>query len=209
MAAEAPLFISISGIIGAGKTTLATSLGEAFSLPSHYEPVVENEYLADFYADMGRHSFALQIYLLNKRFAQHQAIIWSGKGGVQDRTIYEDSVFAGLLQKSGKMSERDYRTYVELFKNMSNFMRKPNLIVHLDVTPEESLARIHARARNCETGISIEYLRSLHAAYEVYLEDIARVVPVIRVNWSAYKDPVELSKSIKKEWESMQNVRRI
>jgi len=109
----------------AGKTTLATSLGKVLGLPVFYEEVIENEYLADFYKDMKKYAFPLQIYLLNRRFRQHQQIIWQGKGGVQDRTIYEDSVFARMLMESGNMDERDYRTYTELFNNMANFSMFP------------------------------------------------------------------------------------
>ena len=88
------LFIGISGLIGAGKSTLAAALGEEMGLPVYYEPVADNEYLEDFYKDMKKHGFALQVWLLNKRFEQQQKIIWSGQGGVQDRTIYEDTIFA-------------------------------------------------------------------------------------------------------------------
>ena len=111
----------------------------------YYEPVIDNIYLEDFYADMKRYSFPLQVYLLNARFKQQQQIIWSGRGGVQDRTIYEDSVFARMLRNSGLMDERDFQTYQSLFNHMSNFMKKPNIIVHLDVSPEESLRRIKLR----------------------------------------------------------------
>lgn len=164
------IFISISGLIGAGKSTLATKLAEKMGLPCFYEPVMDNEYLSDFYRDPARYSFplqvtlslinycvllnppplssSLQIYLLNRRFQQHQSIIWQGQGGVQDRTIYEDSVFAKVrtskksslkpndafdelnrshlflqvLMESNLMEEREYRTYLSLFSNMSNFM---------------------------------------------------------------------------------------
>ena len=91
--------------------------------------------------------------------------MWSGRGAVQDRTIYEDAVFARMLASDGIMSERDYNTYVQLFEHMSNMMRRPTVIIHLDVTPEESLRRIEMRARSCETGISIDYLTKLDAAY--------------------------------------------
>ena len=106
------LFIGIAGMIGAGKSTLATRLGELLDLPVYYEPVDDNEYLADFYRDTATYAFATQIYLLNRRFQQHQEIIWRGGGGVQDRTIYEDAVFAKMLVKLGLMEDRDYRTYL-------------------------------------------------------------------------------------------------
>ena len=87
-------FIGISGLIGAGKTTLAKELGKVLNLPVYYEPIVENEYLEDFYRDMKRYSFSFQIYLLNCRFRQHQQVLWNGTGGIQDRSLYEDSIFA-------------------------------------------------------------------------------------------------------------------
>ena len=108
------VFISISGMIGAGKSTLATALAKKLNLPVYYEPVIDNVYLEDFYKDMKKYSFPLQVYLLNRRFAQQQQIVWSGKGGIQDRTIYEDSVFARMLRDSGNMDERDYQTYSDL-----------------------------------------------------------------------------------------------
>jgi deoxyadenosine kinase len=189
------LFIGISGLIGAGKSTLATALAKEMGLPVHYEPVIDNVYLEDFYGDMKKYAFQLQstppprcarerlggfglppfrappfrapppppppppprpVYLLNKRFKQQQQIIWEGKGGVVDRTIYEDSVFAKMLRNGGLLDERDYNTYCELFSHMSNFMKKPNVIVHLDVSPEESLRRIKMRSRDCESKVTLE-----------------------------------------------------
>ena len=94
-----------------------------------------------------------------------------------------------MLRDSGLMADRDYATYTSLFASMSNFMRRPNVIVHLDVAPEESLRRIRARNRDCENGISLEYLQALYKAYDDFLSDISRAVPVIRVNWNAFKPP--------------------
>ncbi|CAI8021259.1 Deoxyadenosine kinase [Geodia barretti] len=173
------IFVSISGLIGAGKTTLATKLAEKMNLPVFYEPVIDNVYLDDFYKNPARYGFPLQVFLLNRRFQQHQQIIWQGRGGVQDRTIYEDSVFAKVLRDSGMMEEREYQTYRSLFSNMSNFMKKPNLIVHLDVSPEESKRRIEMRSRECESTISLDYLRNLHAAYEEFIKDISRIIPAL------------------------------
>ena len=203
------IFIGISGIIGAGKTTLATALGKVMNLPVYYEPIVENEYLTDFYADMKKYSFSFQIYLLNVRFRQHQQILWNGTGGIQDRTLYEDSIFAKVLYEDGNMEEREYLTYLNLFKNMSNFMKEITLIVHLDVCPEEALRRIKLRARGCETGITVEYLTKLYNAYEEFLGEISQVIPVIRVNYSKFKTAEEMAGIIKEEYYKMHNIKRI
>lgn len=125
---------------------------------------------------------------------------------MQDRTIYEDAVFAKVLKESNLMEEREYQTYLNLFKNMSNFMRKPNLIVHLDVKPAESLERIKMRSRGFETGITLEYLQRLYNAYEDFINDISRLVPVIKVNWSRFQPEEEVAQRIKDEWQRMQNI---
>ena len=194
------LFIGIAGIIGAGKSTLATALGQHLNLPVYYEPVGDNEYLADFYRDTKTYSFATQIYLLNRRFQQHQEIIWRGGGGVQDRTIYEDAVFAKTLVDLNLMDERDYRTYLQLFRHMSNFMCRPSVIVYLDVKPERSMERVKKRARDVETGLTLEYLHALHAEYEHFIQEISRAVPVIRVDWDRFRDAEEMAQVIEKEY---------
>jgi deoxyadenosine kinase len=194
------LFIGIAGMIGAGKSTLATALGEHLHLPVYYEPVQDNEYLADFYRDTRRYAFATQIYLLNRRFQQHQEIIWRGGGGVQDRTIYEDAVFARTLVRLDLMEERDYRNYLSLFRHMSNFMCRPNVIVYLDVKPERSMERIHQRNREVESGVSLEYLTALYEAYEEFMADISRSVPVIRVDWDRFRDVADMASVIEREY---------
>merc|ERR1712083_783122 len=196
-----------SGLIGAGKSTLATALGKELNLPVYYEPVADNAYLADFYKDMSKYSFAMQIFLMGKRFKQQQQIVWQGAGGVQDRTIYEDSVFARMLRDSGNMDDRDFQTYMELFQNMANFMKKPNIIAHLDLTPEESYRRIQLRKRDCESGIPLEYLKALHAAYEVFIADIARVIPVIKVDYSRFRTAEEMAHVIRQEYAKIANIR--
>ncbi len=194
------LFIGIAGMIGAGKSTLATALGEHLGIDVYYEPVEDNEYLEDFYRDTARYAFAMQIYLLNRRFQQHQEIIWRGRSAVQDRTIYEDSIFARMLAESGLMDERDYRTYSELFRHMSNFMCKPNVIVYLDVRPELSLERIRARGRQVEGGVTLEYLSALYEGYEAFIADISRVLPVIRVDYDRFATAEEMAEVIQHEY---------
>jgi deoxyadenosine kinase len=194
------VFIGIAGIIGAGKTTLATALGEHLGLDVHYEPVIDNEYLDDFYRETKKYAFAMQIYLLNRRFQQHQEIIWRGRGGVQDRTIYEDAIFAKTLRDMDLMDERDYETYVNLFRNLSNFMCRPNFIIYLDVTPEKSMDRIRERSRGCETGVSLEYLTQLYDGYEEFLGEISRLIPVLRVQWNEFWDVQPLAEAITREY---------
>ena len=194
------LFIGIAGMIGAGKSTLAKTLGEHLDMDVYYEPIGDHEYLADFYRDTRRYAFATQIYLLNRRFQQHQEIIWRGRSAVQDRTIYEDSIFAKMLARTGLMEERDYRTYLSLFRNMSNFMCKPNVIVYLDVSPEESLERIRTRGRDIEQGITLDYLEALYRGYEEFVDDISRVIPLIRVDYDRFATVEEMAEVIQREY---------
>ncbi len=194
------IFIGIAGLIGAGKSTLATKLGQHLELPVYYEPIADNAYLEDFYRDTAKYAFSTQIYLLNRRFQQHQEIIWRGGGGVQDRTIYEDAVFAKTLVDQKLLEERDYQTYLQLFRHMSHFMCRPNVIVYLDLTPEASMKRIQTRSRSMETGITLEYLQVLHKRYAEFIEDISRQVPVIRVDWEEFRNVEEVAEVIEREY---------
>ena len=194
------IFIGIAGMIGAGKSTLAAALGQHLGIDTYYEPVADNEYLTDFYRDTAKYSFAMQVYLLNRRFQQHQEIIWRGKSAVQDRTIYEDSIFAKMLAKTGLMEDRDYRTYVDLFRNMSNFMCKPSVIIYLDVSPESSAERIRMRSRDVESKIELGYLQALHEGYAEFVENISRVIPVIRVDYERFASAEEMADVIKREY---------
>ncbi len=203
------IFIGIAGMIGAGKSTLATALGQHLGIDTYYEPVADNEYLSDFYRETARYSFAMQVYLLNRRFQQHQEIIWRGRSAVQDRTIYEDSIVAKILAQTGLMDERDYRTYVELFRNMSNFMCKPSVIVFLDVSPEASADRIRMRSRDVEDGIKLDYLKALYDGYQEFVADISKVIPVIRVDYERFPSVEAMAQVIQREYLSASFLRHV
>lgn len=192
-------FIGLAGLIGVGKTTLAEALAEHLGLDVHHEPVDDNEYLEDFYAETRTYSFAMQVYLLNRRFQQHQEIIWSGRGAVQDRTIYEDSIFAKVLSDMGLMHPRDYETYLSLFRNLSNFMCKPTAIVYLHCHPDVCYDRIQARSRDVESGVTLEYLQRLYEEYEAFVDDISRTIPVIRVPWDRFGEVHTVADAIGRE----------
>ncbi len=202
-------FIGIAGLIGVRKSTLAKSLGEHLDLPVYYEPVSDNEYLADFYRDTARYSFAMQVYLLNRRFNQHQEIIWRDRGAVQDRTIYEDSIFARVLVESKLMNARDYETYVSLFRNMSNFMCRPTAIVYLDASPQTSFDRIQQRSRGVESGIELTYLQRLHREYEAFIGDISKIIPVIRVPWEEFVNVEKVADAVTREMASANYMRQV
>lgn len=177
--------IGISGIIGAGKSTLAREICKKLGWDLIGEPVAENPYLTDFYADKAKYGFAMQLFLLHARFSQHQAMVWSGKSAVQDRTIYEDVIFAKMLFESGDISERDFNTYKLAFGTMRNFLHHPDVIIYLDVTPETALERVHKRGRACESRMPIEYLRALSAGYEDWVRDgLSNRIPVLNLDWN-------------------------
>ena len=180
------LFVGVSGIIGAGKSTLTTSLAQALNATAYMEPVKENPYLDDFYTDMARFGFTMQVFLLNKRFQQHQEVVWGQRRAVQDRTIYEDTIFAQMLMASGHMSKIDYNTYLDLFLNMTHFLERPTVILHLDVSPEVALANVQRRARGCETGLSLDYLKALHEGYEQWIETMGKRLTIVRVPWNTF-----------------------
>lgn len=189
--------IGISGIIGVGKSTLTKSLGEELGFNIIKEPVETNEYLTDFYRNMSKYSFPMQVYLLNHRFKQHQQMVWSDNSSIQDRTIYEDVIFAKMLRESNMMEALDFKTYVDLFNNMSNFLHRPDLILYLDVEPEEALRRVNERSRGCESGLTLQYLQDLKKGYEDWLDDIKDRIPVIRLDWNTYQDPKKIANIIR------------
>jgi deoxyadenosine kinase len=189
--------IGISGIIGVGKSTLTKKLGEELEYDIINEPVETNEYLSNFYQNMSKYSFPMQVCLLNHRFKQHQQMVWADKSSIQDRTIYEDVIFAKMLKEAEMMEELDFKTYVDLFNNMSNFLHRPDLILYLDIEPEEALRRVNERSRGCESGLTLEYLQDLRKGYEEWLEDVKDRIPVIRLDWNTYQDHKKIADIIR------------
>ena len=164
-------FVAVSGNIGSGKSTITTLLSERLSWKPYYEIVDENPYLPDFYGDMPRWSFHLQVFFLSKRFQHHQAITAASESVIQDRTIYEDAeIFARNLYLQGLMDERDFRNYHELFTTMTQFLQPPNLIIYLKASVPTLLERIHRRARGYEQRIPADYLEQLNERYTEWTE---------------------------------------
>ncbi len=164
------MHIAIAGNIGAGKTTLTTLLAKHYKWEPHFEEVLENPYLDDFYHQMERWSFNLQIYFLNSRFRQVLDIRTSGKNIIQDRTIYEDShIFAPNLHAMGLMSNRDFENYKSLFELMENLVNPPDLLIYLRSSIPNLVKNIHARGREYENSISIDYLSRLNERYEAWI----------------------------------------
>jgi deoxyadenosine/deoxycytidine kinase len=165
-----PLHIAIAGNIGAGKTTLTGLLAKNMKWEAHYEDVDDNPYLNDFYNDMQRWSFNLQIYFLNSRFEQITRIRKSGKTIIQDRTIYEDAhIFAPNLHSMGLMTTRDFNNYLELFKLMSKFVSPPDLLIYLRASVPTLVNQIAKRGRDYENSIRIDYLKRLNERYEAWI----------------------------------------
>ena len=164
------MHIAIAGNIGAGKTSLTELLAKHYQWDPHFEDVVDNPYLDDFYNQMERWSFNLQVYFLNSRFRQVLQIRESGKDIIQDRTIYEDAnIFAPNLHAMGLMTNRDFENYSSLFQLMESFVKGPDLLIYLRSSIPNLVAQIHKRGRDYENTISIDYLSRLNERYEAWI----------------------------------------
>jgi len=191
-------FIGVAGIIGAGKSTLTNDI--AARIPgaiAMHEPVPEdastpgNPYLSDFYREPRRHAFAMQVYLLRARYRQHLRAALAERTVIQDRTIYEDTVFAEMMHQVGHIDARDFATYLALFEDFSLLLQRPDLIVYLDVDPEVALERVRRRARPAEKdAVTLPYLVALRAGYESWIERTRGYLHVVRVAWDEFL-PVE------------------
>ncbi|PIS47556.1 MAG: deoxynucleoside kinase [Elusimicrobia bacterium CG08_land_8_20_14_0_20_51_18] len=189
-------YIGIAGVIGVGKSTLTMDLAKALNFEPVLEEVGENPYLAKFYGDMSKYGTIMQVWLLNHRFRQHRefvARISLGKirGVVQDRTIWEDTIFARMLNQHPDkiISDQDYNTYLDLFDNM--VLRElvfPQLLIYLDCSVETSINRIKMRGREMEKTITADYLKHLQENYYQFVEEMEDAgVRVLRLNWENYQ----------------------
>ena len=164
------MHVAIAGNIGAGKTTLTQLLAKHYKWEAQLEDVVDNPYLDDFYNQMERWSFNLQVYFLNSRFRQVLQIRESGKNIIQDRTIYEDAnIFAPNLHAMGLMTNRDFENYSSLFGLMESLVQSPDLIIYLRSSIPNLVSQIHKRGRDYENSISIDYLSRLNERYEAWI----------------------------------------
>ena len=165
------MHIAVAGNIGSGKTTLTKMLAKHYGWDTHFEDVEQNPYLNDFYEDMQRWSFNLQIYFLNSRFSQVLEIKKAKHTIVQDRTIYEDAyIFAPNLHAMGLMSTRDFENYFTLFKLMSSLVEPPDLLLYLRASVPTLVSQIQKRGRDYESSIRLDYLKRLNERYEAWIE---------------------------------------
>jgi deoxyadenosine/deoxycytidine kinase len=192
-------FVGIAGNIGVGKTTFTSIVAEIQGWHPFYESVMDNPYLSDFYGDMKRWGFNLQIYFLHHRFRNHVKMSKQKEGVIQDRTIYEDvEIFAKNLHLLGNIDDRDWENYRNLFKVMISFLRKPDLIIYLKASTDTLLTRIKKRARDYEKAIDPEYLHTLNVAYDIWISNI-NDIPVLIIdtnNFNIFKDKDQLDSII-------------
>jgi deoxyadenosine/deoxycytidine kinase len=165
-------FVAVAGNIGSGKSSLTTMLGKHFSWKPYFESVEDNPYLANFYGDMKRWSFHLQIYFLSHRFTNHKQIVESPESVIQDRSIYEDAeIFARNLHEIGNMDKRDYENYVALYRVMTEYLRPPDLMIYLRASVDTLKKQILKRGRSYEQSIKPEYLEQLNRHYESWIKE--------------------------------------
>ena len=189
------MHIAVAGNIGSGKTTLTELLAKHYGWLTYYENVAENPYLNDFYEDMQRWSFNLQVYYLNSRFTQLQEILELDKVVIQDRTIYEDAfIFAPNLHSMGLMTTRDFENYFSLFNLIESFVSPPDLLIYLRASVPTLVKQIQQRGREYEESIRLDYLKRLNERYEAWIStyDKGKLLIVDVDNNSYHEDPEDL-----------------
>lgn len=164
------MHLAVSGNIGSGKTTLTEKLAKHYGWKAEFEAVDNNPYLPDFYEDMKRWAFHLQVYFLNSRYNQIRKIQDGNQNTIQDRTIYEDAyIFAANLYKSKLLTERDYWNYRSLFDSMIQHVKAPDLLIYLKADIPKLVGQIEKRGRSYETAMRIDYLKNLNQHYEDWI----------------------------------------
>lgn len=187
---QRPLHVSIAGLIGVGKSTLAQALAPMLSAELIKEPVEENPFLAEFYEEISdpnhakpmRSAYPLQMALLQQRFVAVSAHLHSGKALVNDRSPYEDSIFVKMLQTSGDMSQEQARSYMEMVNACFSLIPEPSVIVWLKASPETCFQRIQVRGRELERSMSLDYLQHLNAAYEDFFTAMRGRIPILIID---------------------------
>jgi len=200
------MFVVVAGNIGSGKTTLTKKLSERLGWKPHYESVQDNPYLADFYEDMSRWSFPLQVYFLNHRFNTHKEIESLPASSVQDRSIYEDAnIFARALYEQGKLDERDYLNYKNLYESMIKYLSPPTLMVFLRRSVPKLQERIKLRGRDYEQAIPVEYLTSLNNYYDDWYKnyDLGKSLIVDTDELDFLENEEHFNRLVKRVWDSV------
>lgn len=187
------MHIAVSGNIGSGKTTLTKLLSDHYKWEPHFEDVDENPYLNDFYNDMQRWSFNLQVYFLTSRFEQILKVRESGKDFIQDRTIYEDAyIFAPNLHSMGLMTTRDFENFFSMFNLIGSFVQPPDLMIYLRASVPTLVRQIQSRGREYEESIRLDYLKSLNERYESWIQSYTRgKLLIIDVDENNFKEDKE------------------
>lgn len=194
------MHIAVAGNIGSGKTTLTSMLAKHFKWSPHFEDADDNPYLNDFYDDMQRWSFNLQVYFLNNRFDQILEIHKGKKTVIQDRTIYEDAyIFAPNLHAMGLMTTRDFDNYFSLFKLMESLVKPPDLLIYLRASVPTLVKNIQKRGREYEAAIRLDYLKRLNERYEAWISsyEAGRFVVVDVDDLNINEKPEDLGKIIR------------
>ena len=193
------MHVAVAGNIGSGKTTLTTLLSKHYKWEPHFESVDDNPYLNDFYKDMHRWSFNLQVYFLNSRFGQILELRKTGKKIIQDRTIYEDAhIFAPNLHAMGLMTTRDFENYISLFELMEELVAAPDLLVYLRASVPTLVKQIQKRGRDYEEAIRLDYLTRLNERYEAWIStyDKGKLLVIDVDNNNFNEDSEDLGKII-------------
>ena len=165
------IFVAVAGNIGTGKTTLSQMLADHFKWNAHFESVSDNPYLADFYTDMKRWSFPLQVYFMTHRVKSHRQITEESSSAIQDRTIYEDAnIFARNLFEQNLMEERDYHNYIEVYKVVTSTLQPPDLMIYLRKSLPRLQAQIKKRGRDYEQDMPADYLSNLNRFYDEWID---------------------------------------